>query len=90
MPFLVLHGEEDRVTDICVSRLLHKQASSTDKTFKSYPGMWHGLLYGETPENIDTVFSDIIRWLDDKTSEGNSRLEREQKIAQDDLQSMTK
>ncbi|KAI4370629.1 hypothetical protein MLD38_018960 [Melastoma candidum] len=84
LPFIVLHGEEDRVTDIGVSRQLYKEASSSDKTFKSYPGMWHGLLYGETPENINAVFVDIIGWLDAKTSQGNSRLEREQKMAEDD------
>ncbi|XP_030512336.1 caffeoylshikimate esterase-like [Rhodamnia argentea] len=83
LPFLVLHGGEDRVTDKAVSQLLHKVASSEDKTFKMYPGMWHGLLYGEPPSNIDIVFADIISWLDERSSLGNSRLEREQKSAED-------
>lgn len=84
LPFILLHGEEDRVTDKSVSKLLYEEAASTDKTLKLYPGMWHGLLYGETLDNIEIVFSDIIRWLEERTSLGNSRLEREQKSEQDD------
>lgn len=82
-PFLVLHGEADTVTDISVSKLLHKLAASTDKTLKTYPGMWHSLIYGETTENIDIVFRDIIVWLDERTSFGNSRMENEQKQLND-------
>uniref|UniRef100_A0A7N0TL66 Serine aminopeptidase S33 domain-containing protein n=1 Tax=Kalanchoe fedtschenkoi TaxID=63787 RepID=A0A7N0TL66_KALFE len=77
LPFLVVHGECDIVTDPSVSQLLYEKASSTDKTFKLYPGMWHSLLYGETPENVNTVFTDIISWLDEKCAFGRSRLERE-------------
>uniref|UniRef100_A0A7N0TZW3 Serine aminopeptidase S33 domain-containing protein n=1 Tax=Kalanchoe fedtschenkoi TaxID=63787 RepID=A0A7N0TZW3_KALFE len=72
LPFLVVHGGADTVTDPLVSQLLYDKASSTDKTIKLYPGMWHSLLYGETPENVNTVFTDIISWLDDKYAFGNS------------------
>ncbi|XP_031115404.1 caffeoylshikimate esterase-like isoform X2 [Ipomoea triloba] len=85
LPFIVTHGEEDIVTDPSVSKLLHEKASSTDKTLKLYPGMWHSLTYGELPENIDAVFSDIIGWLDQRVSMGNSRLEKLQKNANDTL-----
>ncbi|XVF83447.1 hypothetical protein PTKIN_Ptkin16aG0486900 [Pterospermum kingtungense] len=83
LPFLVLHGGDDKVTDKAVSQQLYDVAASSDKTFKLYPGMWHGLLYGETPENIETVFADIISWLNQRTESGNSRLERELKIQND-------
>lgn len=83
LPFIVLHGEDDIVTDKSVSMLLVDKASISDKTIKLYPGMWHGLLYGETPQNINQVFQDIIAWLDRRTGLGNSRLEREQKADQD-------
>ncbi|RAL51228.1 hypothetical protein DM860_010730 [Cuscuta australis] len=83
IPFIVAHGEADRVTDPTVSKLLYETASSTDKTLKLYPGMWHSLTYGELPENLNIVFSDIIRWLDEKVSAGGARLEREQKQAND-------
>lgn len=32
--------------------------------------MWHGLTSGETDENIEKVFADIIMWLDKHTSNG--------------------
>lgn len=73
------------MTDKSVSKLLYDVASSADKTFKLYPDMWHGLLYGETPENSDIVFSDIISWLEERSTLGNSRLEREQKHENDDF-----
>ncbi|OMO89843.1 hypothetical protein CCACVL1_07600 [Corchorus capsularis] len=84
LPFLVLHGEDDKVTDKGVSKLLYDVAESSDKTFKLYPGMWHGLLYGETPENIEIVFGDIINWLNKRSEAGNSRLEMELKHQHDE------
>ncbi|KAK4396540.1 hypothetical protein Sango_1490600 [Sesamum angolense] len=80
LPFIVLHGEEDKVTDPLVSKILYESARSTDKTFKLYPGMWHSLTYGELPENLDTVFSDIVRWLDNAR---NAKLEEQRKFAND-------
>nr|GLL42573.1 caffeoylshikimate esterase isoform X2 [Ipomoea trifida] len=67
LPFFVLHGEADTVTDPEVSKALYKQASSKDKTIKLYPGMWHGLTSGEPDDNIEIVFSDIISWLDKRS-----------------------
>lgn len=83
LPFLVLHGEDDKVTDPAVSKLLYEKATSKDKTLKIYPGMWHALTYGELPENVDTVFSDAISWLNERSDLGNSRLEIQQKLAND-------
>ena len=68
-PFLIVHGEDDKVTDPSVSKLLYSSAKSSDKTLKLYPDMWHGLTYGEPLEHIDLVFSDIIAWLGER-SEG--------------------
>ncbi|XP_021910108.1 caffeoylshikimate esterase-like [Carica papaya] len=89
IPFIVLHGGDDRVTDKAVSKQLYESASSTDKTFKLYPGMWHGLLYGEPVENCDMVFKDIIDWTQERVSLGDSRLEREHKYRNENL-SMSK
>ncbi|XP_010534460.1 PREDICTED: caffeoylshikimate esterase-like [Tarenaya hassleriana] len=83
LPFIVLHGEDDKVTDKAVSRELYEVATSSDKTFKLYPAMWHGLLYGEPPENIKIVFSDIIGWFDERVSLGNGRFETELKREND-------
>ncbi|KAK8928972.1 hypothetical protein KSP39_PZI017360 [Platanthera zijinensis] len=63
LPFYVLHGEADTVTDPEVSRALYERASSKDKTMKLYPGMWHALTTGEPDGNIDAVYADIVAWL---------------------------
>ncbi|XVE75260.1 hypothetical protein DITRI_Ditri12bG0081000 [Diplodiscus trichospermus] len=74
------HGGDDKVTDKDVSRKLHDAAASRDKTLKLYPGMWHGLLYEETSENINIVFAVIINWLNQRTDQAAiSWLERELK-----------
>jgi acylglycerol lipase len=70
LPFLVLHGEDDKVTDSSVSKLLYASSKSLDKTLKLYPNMWHGLTYGEPPESIELVFSDIIAWLGKRSAAG--------------------
>lgn len=60
-------------------------ASTSDKTFKLYPNMWHALLFGETPENSEIVFGDIIKWLEDRASDSSGRLENELKHRNDEL-----
>lgn len=87
-PFLIGHGEDDKVTDPLTSKLLYETASSTDKTFKLYPGMWHALTYGEFAENTDKVFADIISWINERIAQGNSRMEREQKNTNDEKQNI--
>ncbi|KAF8719998.1 hypothetical protein HU200_024768 [Digitaria exilis] len=72
MPFFILHGEADTVTDPEVSRALYERAASTDKTIKLYPGMWHGLTAGEPDDNVELVFSDIVAWLDERSSHWKS------------------
>ena len=96
-PFLIVHGEDDNVTDPSVSKLLYASAKCSDKTLKLYPDMWHGLTYGEPLEHIDLVFSDIIAWLGErseeagcpeKSSDSESAMmaaESEQKLANDRL-----
>lgn len=73
IPFFVLHGEADTVTDPEVSRALYEQASSKDKTIKLYPGMWHGLTSGEPDDNVEIVFTDIIAWLDKRSGSDYDR-----------------
>ncbi|KFK34768.1 hypothetical protein AALP_AA5G191300 [Arabis alpina] len=64
MPFIVLHGEDDKVTDKEASKLLYEVTSSNDKTLKLYPEMWHSLLFGEPLENSEIVFNDIVQWME--------------------------
>ncbi|XP_066290353.1 monoglyceride lipase-like [Branchiostoma lanceolatum] len=61
-PFLVLHGENDSVTDICGSRELYEQARSQDKQIKTYPNCLHNLLL-ESPDDVEKVQKDILDWL---------------------------
>eukprot|EP00249_Psilotum_nudum_P021126 c27982_g3_i1 orf=348-1421(-) len=63
LPFLILHGADDVVTDPAVSKALYESAESFDKTLKMYPGMWHALTSGEPDDNIEIVFRDILSWL---------------------------
>ena len=67
LPFLVLHGGDDIVTDPLVSKLLFEEASSGDKDLKLYPGMWHALM-AEFPQDAERVYSDIISWLDQRAN----------------------
>ena len=68
IPFLVLHGSADEVTDPEVSRELYDKAKSDDKTIKMYDGMMHSLLFGETQENLERVRRDILEWLNDRVA----------------------
>ncbi|KAI3455118.1 hypothetical protein Pfo_011781 [Paulownia fortunei] len=63
VPFLVLHGTADSVTDPEASQKLYNEASSTDKTIKLYEGLLHDLLF--EPEKEEIIES-IITWLDSR------------------------
>ncbi|MCD7452947.1 hypothetical protein HAX54_018916 [Datura stramonium] len=60
VPFLVLHGSDDAVTDPEGSKKLYEEASSTDKTIKLYKGLLHDLLFELEREEI---MKEIIDWL---------------------------
>lgn len=79
---MIVHGGADTVTDSAVSQALYDKATSKDKTFKLYPGMWHALTSGEPQENIDLVFFDIVAWLNER-SMSTVNLESEMKIIHD-------
>ncbi|XP_078690470.1 monoglyceride lipase-like [Branchiostoma floridae x Branchiostoma belcheri] len=61
-PFLVLHGENDTITDIVGSRELYEQARSQDKQMKTYPNCLHSLLL-ESAEDAEKVQKDVLDWL---------------------------
>ncbi|KAK9996695.1 hypothetical protein SO802_021381 [Lithocarpus litseifolius] len=60
VPFFVLHGTADTVTDPEASQKLYAEASSTDKTIKLFDGFLHDLLF--EPER-EAIMKDIIEWL---------------------------
>jgi len=61
IPFLVLHGTDDRLTNPAGSQALRDGAASTDKTLHLYPGLYHDLLH--EPEHA-TVLGDLVGWLE--------------------------
>jgi lysophospholipase len=65
MPLLILHGTGDKVNPIEGSQELNQTAPSTDKTLKTYPGLYHDLFH--EPESAD-VERDIMAWLSTQTA----------------------
>ncbi|KAE8793247.1 monoglyceride lipase [Hordeum vulgare] len=61
VPFVVLHGTADRVTDPLASQELYREAASRHKDLRLYEGFLHDLLF--EPER-DEIAADIIRWMD--------------------------
>ncbi len=61
VPLLILHGTEDKLTEIEGSRALAKRAGTRDVTLKEYPGLWHDLLH--EPEGAQ-VAADVTAWLE--------------------------
>lgn len=61
VPFFVLHGTADRVTDPLASQDLYDQAASNFKDIKLYDGFLHDLLF--EPEREDIAW-DIINWME--------------------------
>ncbi|KAL2555348.1 alpha/beta-hydrolase superfamily protein [Forsythia ovata] len=63
VPFFVLHGIADSVTDPKASEKLYDEASSTDKTIKLYEGCLHDLLFEPEREEIK---DSIVSWLNSR------------------------
>lgn len=61
IPFFVLHGTADRVTDPLASQDLYNEAASKHKEIKLYDGFLHDLLF--EPER-DEIGADIIDWME--------------------------
>jgi lysophospholipase len=62
LPVLVMHGTEDRLTDIEGSRQLEAMATNADVTAHFYDGLYHEIF--NEPER-DAVLGDLVAWLDD-------------------------
>jgi len=61
IPFMVLHGTADLVTDPLASQDLYNEAASRHKDLRLYEGFLHDLLF--EPER-DEIAADIIEWMD--------------------------
>ncbi|XP_062195513.1 uncharacterized protein LOC133898791 [Phragmites australis] len=61
VPFMVLHGTADRVTDPLASQDLYNEAASRHKDLRLYDGFLHDLLF--EPERNE-IGAEIIDWMD--------------------------
>ncbi|CAI7742219.1 unnamed protein product [Closterium sp. NIES-53] len=73
LPFLLLHGDADIVTELDGSQALYDRARSEDKTLKVYEGAWHLLTEGEPEETAGAVLRDMIGWLDERSQRKSSK-----------------
>eukprot|EP00897_Mesotaenium_endlicherianum_P006749 jgi/Mesen1/6101/ME000310S05196 len=63
VPFLVMHGSADKVTEPSGSQALFRCAPSLHKRLHLYEGLLHDLLF--EPEK-DDIICDIIRWMEER------------------------
>lgn len=61
LPFLLIHGDADRLTNPKGSELLAKKAKSADKTFKIFLGGYHELINDSDREEVMKV---IVDWVE--------------------------
>ncbi|XP_029115497.1 monoglyceride lipase [Scleropages formosus] len=61
-PFLLLHGDVDKLCDIRGSQVMFEKAPSSDKEMKVYEGAYHAL-HHELPEVADSVWKEINTWI---------------------------
>lgn len=63
LPILVLHGTEDRLTNIEGSKEFFARVSSKDKQLKLYEGLYHEIM--NEPEQLQ-ILEDMTTWLDNQ------------------------
>jgi len=62
-PCLILQGTADKLVDPAASRAFFEAAGSSDKTYRSYDGLYHEL---HNEDERETVFGDVDRWLEER------------------------
>jgi alpha-beta hydrolase superfamily lysophospholipase len=63
LPLLIMHGESDSMTAPDGSRFLHDSVSSTDKTLKLYPELFHEIF--NEPER-EQIIAELLTWFDQR------------------------
>ena len=61
LPVLVMHGTADQLVPVQGSELIHDRIGSSDKTLKTYDGLYHEIF--NEPER-EQVLDDLVAWLD--------------------------
>ena len=65
LPFLVLHGDNDKLCNPLGSDLLYNRSPSEDKQIKLFPGASHQLFL-EYPAVRREALADIAKWVKDR------------------------
>jgi len=71
-PFFALHGAQDRRNSPQNSKRLFDAAKSSDKTLMIYPTMT-SCVTAESSEDASQVMTDVVAWLDARTSRTSKR-----------------
>ncbi|TKS77293.1 Monoglyceride lipase [Collichthys lucidus] len=64
-PFLLLHGDADKLCDIRGSRMMHENAQSSDKKITIYEGGYHAL-HHDLPEVAESVLTEVTSWITER------------------------
>jgi acylglycerol lipase len=64
IPVLIVHGSDDELCSLEGANYLHVQLNLTDKTLRTYKGLYHEVL--NEPER-EEVIGDIIRWIGERS-----------------------
>ncbi|KAM6925429.1 monoglyceride lipase isoform 1-T1 [Xenentodon cancila] len=64
-PFLLLHGDDDKLCDIRGSKTMYENAASSDKKIKVYEGGYHAL-HHDLPEVAESVLKDVMSWITER------------------------
>lgn len=63
LPILIMHGAEDALTAVSGSEDLHINITSSDRTLRIYPGLYHEIF--NEPERLD-VIAELVSWLEER------------------------
>ncbi|KAL7399664.1 hypothetical protein ABVT39_028275 [Epinephelus coioides] len=66
-PFLLLHGDADKLCDIRGSKMMYENAPSSDKKIKIYDGGYHAL-HHDLPEVAESVLKEVTGWITEHLS----------------------
>ncbi|XP_041130755.1 monoglyceride lipase-like isoform X1 [Polyodon spathula] len=69
-PFLLLHGNADKLCDISGSQLMYEKTQSQDKELKVYDGAYHAL-HKELPDTTSSVLKELSSWILQRLPDGN-------------------
>jgi len=62
-PFLLVHGDDDKLCNPIGSELLYRRSKVSDKSLKIFPGAKHQLFL-ELESTRNQVFSEIENWIE--------------------------